>query len=187
MLLFGAEHGLPERGMSSTQAASEWLAGQQGAGSHRRQLQHLTFPPAVCSQHHYSPRAWWHPAKRRCKPSWWCDYDFMQGVTEGLRGAGELLPAQYSSGCCLVEARVTFSPKISASYCSADIDIFWLLRCPIRGTDNHVPMYQCDLAQCSVWQKMQTSCPGILLSQHRAVHLFRTRCNPHQKRNSLFH
>lgn len=55
MLLFGAEHGLPERGMSSTQAALEQLAGQQGAGSHRRQLQHLTLPPAVCSQHHYSP------------------------------------------------------------------------------------------------------------------------------------
>lgn len=29
MLLFGAQHGLPEYGMSSAQAASEWLAAHE--------------------------------------------------------------------------------------------------------------------------------------------------------------
>lgn len=33
MLLFGAQHGLPEYGMSSAQAASEWLAAHKALGA----------------------------------------------------------------------------------------------------------------------------------------------------------
>lgn len=55
MLLFGAQHGLPEYGLSSAQAHTRVAGSTRGAGSHWRQLQRFTLPPVVSSQHHYSP------------------------------------------------------------------------------------------------------------------------------------
>lgn len=109
--------------MSRARAASAVLAGLRGAGSHRRQRQHLTSPPAVGSH----PCSWRHPAKRSCKPAGrGCPRGFMQRVTEALLGAGWLpallLPGPDSAGCCLLYARVKFPPEISSSYFSADMD-----------------------------------------------------------------